>query len=206
MKNEISLILMWNFDETRLWIPYETLLDFHLISMHTQNFAFAPRYGVCWYPWDLLQLHHEVRRRHQEGPVRQQCTVRWHHHVPRYRWQDAEGNHCPCSSNHEDQDHRPTREKVLRMDRWLHLGLPLHLPADVDLQAGVRRVRTIHRSQEMLLNSLRFYFPSGDHFCLAFIYSIEMMMIALLAFATRCSKRTGAMWYKLSRKLRTFKK
>ena len=60
MKNEISLILMWNFDETRLGIPYETSSDLHLISMHTQNFAFAPRYGVCWYPWDLLQLHHEV--------------------------------------------------------------------------------------------------------------------------------------------------
>merc|ERR1712002_799754 len=28
----------------------------------------------------------------------------------------------------------------------------LHLPADVDLQAGVRRVRPLHRPQEVLLN------------------------------------------------------
>merc|ERR1712107_41570 len=30
--------------------------------------------------------------------------------------------------------------------------LPLHLPADVDHQAGVRRVRPIHRPQEVLLS------------------------------------------------------
>ena len=44
MKNEMS------FYEATLGIPYETSSDLHLISMHTQNFAFAPRYGVCWYP------------------------------------------------------------------------------------------------------------------------------------------------------------
>merc|ERR1719270_1891574 len=38
-------------------------------------------------------------------------------------------------------DHRSPREEVLRLDRRLHPGFPLHLPADVDLQAGVRRVR-----------------------------------------------------------------
>merc|ERR1712089_104096 len=30
--------------------------------------------------------------------------------------------------------------------------LPSHLPADVDLQAGVRRVWPLHRPQEVLLN------------------------------------------------------
>merc|ERR1712107_407478 len=35
-----------------------------------------------WHPRDHLQLHHEVRRRHQEGPLRQRCSVRWFHHVP----------------------------------------------------------------------------------------------------------------------------
>merc|ERR1739842_266402 len=29
------------------------------------------------------------------------------------------------------------QEEVLRLDRRLHPGLPVHLPADVDLQAGV---------------------------------------------------------------------
>merc|ERR1719471_1824436 len=45
-----------------------------------------------------------------------------------------------CSQHHEDQDHRSTREKVLCLDRRIHPGLPLHLPADVDLQAGVRSI------------------------------------------------------------------
>merc|ERR1719439_419445 len=31
-------------------------------------------------------------------------------------------------------------------------GLPVHLPADVDLQAGVRRVRPRHRPPQVLLN------------------------------------------------------
>merc|ERR1712111_133078 len=39
------------------------------------------------------------------------------------------------------------------LDRWLHLVFPLHLPADVDHQAGVRRVRPIHCPQEVLLNA-----------------------------------------------------
>merc|ERR1712008_310300 len=65
----------------------------------------------------------------------------------------AEGDHRPRPSHHEDQDHRSPREEVLRLDRRLHPRLPVHLPADVDLQAGVRRVRPIHRPQEMLLNT-----------------------------------------------------
>uniref|UniRef100_A0A8C0U7Q0 Actin, cytoplasmic 2-like n=1 Tax=Cyanistes caeruleus TaxID=156563 RepID=A0A8C0U7Q0_CYACU len=43
-------------------------------------------------------------------------------------------------------DHRPARAQVLRVDRRLHPGVPLHLPADVDQQAGVRRVRPLHRA------------------------------------------------------------
>merc|ERR1711982_101943 len=53
----------------------------------------------------------------------------------------------------------PTREKVLRLDRRIHPCFPLHLPADVDLQAGVRRVRPSHCPPQVLLNiSLYFIF------------------------------------------------
>merc|ERR1712080_616526 len=97
--------------------------------------SLPPWHGVCWYPRDHLQLHHEVRRGHQEGPVRQHCSLRRHHHVPRHRRQDAEGNHFSRSLHHEDQDHRSSREEVLRLDRRIHSVLPVHLPADVDLQA-----------------------------------------------------------------------
>merc|ERR1719187_839813 len=47
--------------------------------------AFLPRNGGLRSSRDHLQLHHEVRRGHQEGPVRQHRHVRRHHHVPRYR-------------------------------------------------------------------------------------------------------------------------
>ncbi|KOX71963.1 Actin, indirect flight muscle [Melipona quadrifasciata] len=54
----------------------------------------------------------------------------------------------PGPVDHQDQDHRSPREEILRMDRWIYPGFPVHLPADVDLQAGVRRVRTRHRSPQ----------------------------------------------------------
>merc|ERR1712184_219245 len=43
-------------------------------------------------------------------------------------------------------------EEVLRLDRRLHPVFPLHLPADVDLQAGVRRVRPLHCPPQVLLS------------------------------------------------------
>merc|ERR1712140_32169 len=69
---------------------------------------------------------------------------------------NAKGNHCLGSIHHQDQDHCSTRKKVLRMDRRIHLGFPLHLPTDVDHQARIRRMRPIHCPQKMLLNM---------HFC-----------------------------------------
>merc|ERR1711911_428416 len=64
----------------------------------------------------------------------------------------CKGDHRPCSLHHQDQDHRSPREEVLCLDRRIHPGLPLHLPADVDLQAGVRRVRPRHRPPQVLLS------------------------------------------------------
>merc|ERR1712210_413629 len=72
----------------------------------------------------------------------------------------AEGDHCPCPQHHEDQDHRSSREEILRLDRWLHPGFALHLPVHVDLKGGVRRVRCLHRPREVLLESY-LIFPSA---------------------------------------------
>merc|ERR1712233_301676 len=91
-----------------------------------------------------------------EGPVRQHCHVRRHHHVPWYCRPYAEGDHRPGSLHHQDQDHRSPREEVLRLDRRLHPGFPLHLPADVDLQAGIRRVRPLHCPPQVLLANHNF--------------------------------------------------
>jgi hypothetical protein len=78
-------------------------------------------------------------------------TVRWNHHVPRYLRPYAEGDHCSCPIIHEGQDHRTPGAQVLRLDRWFHSRLALHLPADVDLKAGVRRERSFHRPPQVLL-------------------------------------------------------
>ena len=77
--------------------------------------------------------------------------VWWYYHVPWSLRPYAEGDHCSCSLIHEGQDHCSSRAKVLRLDRWFYSGLPLHLPADVDLQSGVRRERSFDRSPQVLL-------------------------------------------------------
>merc|ERR1712048_1352135 len=48
----------------------------------------------------------------------------------------------------------PPRAQVLGLDRRLHPLVALHLPADVDLQAGVRRVRPVHCPPQVLLSTL----------------------------------------------------
>ncbi len=88
------------------------------------------------------------------GFVCQHCVVRWYHHVPRNCRQDAKGNYRTRSINHENQDHRSSREKILRLDRWINFGFTLHIPANVDLQARIRRVWPIHCPQKMLLKRL----------------------------------------------------
>lgn len=79
------------------------------------------------------------------------CPVWRYHHVPWYLRPYAEGDYCSCAILHEGQDYRSPRAQVLCVDRWFHSGLALYLPADVDLKAGVRRVRPKHCPQEVLL-------------------------------------------------------
>lgn len=46
------------------------------------------------------------------------------------------------------------------MDRWFHFGLALHLPADVDLEAGVRRERSFYCPPQVLLRYYKSYVRS----------------------------------------------
>merc|ERR1712196_674136 len=55
----------------------------------------------------------------------------------------------------EGQDHRAPGAQVLRVDRRLDPLVALDLPADVDLQAGVRRVGPVHRPPQVLLGAHR---------------------------------------------------
>lgn len=84
------------------------------------------------------------------------CAVWRNYHVPRYLRSHAKGNHRPCSIIHEGQDHRTTRAKILCLDRWFYSGFPLNLPTNVDLKARIRRVRTFHRSPQVLLRCVSF--------------------------------------------------
>merc|ERR1711997_554380 len=58
------------------------------------------------------------------------------------------------------------REEVLRLDWRLHPGFPLHLPADVDLKAGVRRVWPLNCAQEVLLRSFSSQAANAPSVCL----------------------------------------
>jgi hypothetical protein len=99
----------------------------------------------------------------------------------RNRRQNAEGNHRPRSIHDEDQDHRPTRAKVLRLDRWFHPRLSLDLPADVDLQARVRRVRTLDRPPKVLLRS-SFKAENLNHPRRCYFYVILFLHVIRRAF------------------------
>ena len=85
------------------------------------------------------------------GWLTKSSLVWWYHHVPWSLRPYAEGDHCSCSFFHEGQDHCSSRAQVLRLDRWFHSRLALDLPADVDLQAGVRRERSLDRAPQVLL-------------------------------------------------------
>jgi actin beta/gamma 1 len=80
--------------------------------------------------------------------------VWWYYHVPRSLGPYAEGDHCSCSFVDEGQDHCSSRAEILCLDRWFHSRLSLDLPADVDLEAGVRRERSFDRAPQVLLNVL----------------------------------------------------
>merc|ERR1711962_1722009 len=94
----------------------------------------------------------EGRLRRGRGPVQEGYP---HPEVPR-----RARNHHQLGRHGEDlaphllqRAPRCPREEVLRLDRRLYPGFPLHLPADVDLQAGVRRARPLHRPPQVLLSA-----------------------------------------------------
>jgi len=86
-------------------------------------------------------------------------------HVPWYFRPDAEGDHGPGAIVDEGQDHRAAGTQVFRLDRRFHPGISVHLPADVDLETGVRRERSFHCAPQVLL--------STDQRCRMFDASLE---------------------------------
>merc|ERR1711990_946256 len=66
----------------------------------------------------------------------------------------GEGDDRARAVDHEDQGRRAPGAQVLRVDWRLHPRLALDVPADVDLEAGVRRVWTLDRAPQVLLSCL----------------------------------------------------
>lgn len=86
------------------------------------------------------------------GTMLTMCAVWWHHHVPWSLGPYAEGDHCSCSLVDEGQDHCSSRAEVLCLDRRFYPCFALDVPADVDLEAGVRRERPLDRPPQVLLS------------------------------------------------------
>merc|ERR1712098_350689 len=62
-----------------------------------------------------------------------------------------EGAHGAGAVDDEDQGHRAAGAQVLGLDRRLDPVVTVDLPADVDLEAGVRRERADDRPPQVLL-------------------------------------------------------
>lgn len=70
-------------------------------------------------------------------PIRQRWLTKrlvwWYYDVSWHFGSDAKRNHCACPIVYESQDHCTAGAQILRLDWWIHLGLPVYIPANVDL-------------------------------------------------------------------------
>merc|ERR1711966_607238 len=99
-------------------------------------------------------MGHEVRRRYSQGLVCERGAVWRHDDVPWHRGADDEGAHGSGSVDDEDQGYRAAGAQVLCVDRRVDLVVAVDVPADVDLEAGVRRERADDRPPQVLLSLL----------------------------------------------------
>merc|ERR1711972_1270254 len=88
------------------------------------------------------------------------------------------GAHCFGALNDEDQGRGTSGAQVLGVDWRLDPVLAEHLPADVDLEGRVRRVRPYHRPPEVLLSA-------SDQECI--LYRLSMTC----AWQTMCCMKPG---------------
>jgi hypothetical protein len=78
------------------------------------------------------------------------CRRSWHHSRLR-AWRFVSTvvySHYSHASLLIGQDCCSSWAKILRLDRWLHLGFVVHFPKLVVFKAGVRRVRSWYRSSQ----------------------------------------------------------
>ena len=100
----------------------------------------ADRDGGCGDPRDDVQLDHEVRRGHPEGPVREHRAVGRVDDVSGDRGPDEQGDHGAGTVEHEDQGGGASGEEVQRVDRRVDLGISEHFPAGTCVGGNVEVV------------------------------------------------------------------
>ena len=113
--------------------------------------AGGPRGGR--HPRDDVQLGDEVRRGHPQGPVWQRGALGRQHDVRGHLRARAEGARDAGAQHDAREDRGAAGAQVLGVDRRLDSRVAVHLPADVDLEAGVRRERRQHRPPQVHLNA-----------------------------------------------------
>merc|ERR1712205_62282 len=135
------------------------LPDGNLVTVGNERFRcpevlFQPlhRQGGERHPRHVVPDDHEVRRGHSQGLVRERGAVGRHDDVPGDRRADDEGAHGAGAVDDEDQGHRAAGAQVLCVDRRVDFVVAVDVPADVDLEAGVRRERADDRPPQVLLS------------------------------------------------------
>merc|ERR1711959_241815 len=89
-----------------------------------------------------------------QGLVRERGSVWRHDDVPGHRRAHDEGADSAGALDDEDQGDRAPGAQVLGVDRWVDLVVSVDVPADVDLEDGVRREWPNHRAPQVLLSAV----------------------------------------------------
>mmetsp|Transcript_17140 Transcript_17140/g.52081 ORF Transcript_17140/g.52081 Transcript_17140/m.52081 type:complete len:458 (-) Transcript_17140:233-1606(-) len=153
--------------------------------------AVVHRQGGVGHPRLHVPDHHEVRRRHPQGPLLQHRPLGGHDHVPRHRRAHDQGAHGARAVDDEDQGRRAARAQVLGLDRRLDPLVALDVPVHVDLQGGVRRVGPGHRPPQVLLDELRRRCRVGSEMAGTRVEAAELPRHAYTSLTRRASRRTG---------------
>jgi hypothetical protein len=117
--------------------------------------ALSSRPRIPRHPRDGLRVRHEVRRRRAARALRQRRPLGGDYHVPGPAGPRPEGDRGPRPVRRARARRGPGRAQVLGVDRRLHPRLAQLVPADVDLQAGIRRGRPHYRPPQVLLSPRR---------------------------------------------------
>ncbi|VDM69294.1 unnamed protein product [Strongylus vulgaris] len=80
----------------------------------------------------------------------------------------------------EDQDYCSPRAQIFCLDWRIHFGFPIYLPTDVDLQARIRRIRSIHCPPQMLLSVIHCSQRTAKLFPATFLVFVHIVLFIVI--------------------------